>query len=123
MSGGPLTGESQALGGGWCKRYTKPIAFPPEGSTLDLLSLNNEWPDPSKGCHFSQPTGLPLTLQFGWYITPRITGGALTENGKPVDACAFDAMSYGNPDQANSEDWAHRAGVCRGRRNSPAQAT
>jgi hypothetical protein len=79
--------------------YGKPIAFPPDGSTVDLLSLDNEWPDPSKGCHFTPPMGLPITLQLGWYLTPRITGGSLSENGKPVQACAFDAMNYRNPDE------------------------
>ncbi len=46
MSGQPLTGESQARSGGWGAHYGKPIAIPPDGSTVDLLSLDNEWPRP-----------------------------------------------------------------------------
>ena len=99
MSGAPITGESEARGGGWGTRYAKPIMFPPDGSTVDLLSLEGEWPDPAKSCPgYAQPVGLPITIQFSWYLTPRINGAALLENGHQVHICVFDATNYVNPD-------------------------
>ncbi len=98
-SGEPITGESEALGGGWGSSYRKPIEFPPDGSTVDILTLTSEWPDPISSCPgFRYPVGLPITLQFGWNLTPSITGGRLLKNGKPVRACAFHSQSYRNPD-------------------------
>jgi hypothetical protein len=32
MSGEPITGDSEALGGGWGTHYPSPIIFPPDGS-------------------------------------------------------------------------------------------
>jgi hypothetical protein len=99
INGEPITGDSEALGGGSGSHYAKPVEFPPDGSTVEVLSLSNEWPDPTKSCSgYKFPVGLPITIQFGWNLTPKITAGSLRENGKPIRACAFHADDYTNPD-------------------------
>ncbi|HJU29472.1 MAG TPA: FHA domain-containing protein [Candidatus Binataceae bacterium] len=83
--------------------YPKPIEFPPDGSTLPVLSAEGEWPDPLTACPgYSQPMGLPVTLQLGSYVDPKLTAYSLRNDGdgSALDVCAFDAATYTNPDPA-----------------------
>jgi len=100
-SGVPITGESEALGGGWGTAYSHPIKFPSEGATIDYLSfLSGEWPNPLSSCPgYSAPSGLPITIQFGRWMTPKVSSSSLRSGGKTLDACAFDASNYSNPDE------------------------
>jgi len=77
-------------------RYDSPVLFPPNKSTLDVISLGHRSPDASANCEFKAPTGLPITLQLGRWISPKIISGWIAENGKPVQACALDARSFLN---------------------------
>jgi len=79
-------------------KYQVPVIFPPANSTIDIVSLGHQSPDLSHTYPFKAPTGLPLTLQFGRWISPRITSGSIRTNGKAVQACAIDSTNYLNSD-------------------------
>lgn len=81
---------------GNASRYDSPVLFPPNHSTVSVLSLGHRSPDASPSCEFKAPTGLPITLQLGRWISPKITSGWIAANGKSVQACAIDAASYLN---------------------------
>jgi uncharacterized protein YkwD len=87
----------------------KPIMFPPDGSSLKLRDSESEWPDPLTSCReYSYPTGLPITLQLGPFVTPAVTAYSITKReapNAPLEACLFNADSYLNADpsqQANA---------------------
>jgi hypothetical protein len=102
-SGVPLTGSDEAMGGG--VRYRSPIEFPADGSVTELRELLPEWPDPLSACAgYQAPAGLPITLQLGMWLTPKVSAWSLASNGVAVEACAFDAFSYKNPDSSTQED-------------------
>jgi len=79
--------------------YQRPVEFPPDGSTLDLVAVRGEWPDPLASCPgYEFPAGLAVSLQLGHLVTPRLSAHSITADGQPLDHCAFDATSYSNPD-------------------------
>ena len=92
-----LVAESQPL--------SQPVAFPPDGATVSLLFAKGEWPDPLTSCPgYTAPTGLPVTIAFGSGVDVRLSAHSLTQNGRPIEYCAFDATTYTNPDSF-AEDW------------------
>ena len=81
--------------------YPRAIEFPPDGSSVALDWVGLEAPDPLASCPgYDRPVGLPITLQTGQLIDTNLTAHSLTENGKPIESCAFDAASYKNPSGA-----------------------
>jgi hypothetical protein len=84
--------------------FPDPVEFPPAGSTTSLEQLSGEWPDPLSTCRdYGAPAGLPFTIQFGRLIDAQLAAHSILENGKPLDHCAFDAVSYQNPDAFGQE--------------------
>jgi Cysteine-rich secretory protein family len=84
--------------------YAHPIEFPPNGSTVALSWPGGEWPSPLTGCPgYSEPIGLPITIQLGEGLFPNMTSHSLTENGALVEHCAYDAKGYSAPDQYMQE--------------------
>ncbi len=80
------------------KPYPHPIEFPPDGATVTLGWKGIENPDPLTGCSgYKFPAGLPITLQLGRLETTELSASSLTENGRPIEHCAFDSHSYRNP--------------------------
>src|SRR5579862_2639230 len=77
--------------------YPRAIEFPPDRANVALDWVGLEAPDPLESCPgFSRPVGLPLTLQLGRLVDTKLTAHSLTENGKPIEHCIFDADSYRN---------------------------
>jgi hypothetical protein len=93
------------------------VEFPPDGSTLAIAAMNNsEWPSPFTSCPgYGPPVGLPITLQMGspGNVLPdglaislqmgsavKLESFSLRDVTKDdtVEACAFDAFTYTNPD-------------------------
>ncbi len=84
---------------------SQPVEFPPDGATIPLLFAKGEWPDPLTSCPgYTAPTGLPVTIAFGSGVDVRFSAHSLTEGGRPIEYCAFDATTYKNPDSF-AEDW------------------
>jgi hypothetical protein len=87
-----------------------PVQFPPQGSSVHLDALTDEWPDPLSSCHgYTLPAGLPITLQLGAMVPARLEAYSLRRDSAPdiLEACGFDALSYFNPnggDQARSRN-------------------
>lgn len=89
--------------------YATPIEFPADGTSIDLRTFTDEWPDPLSACAgYKAPTGLPITLATGYWIHTsldaysfeRISGdGAATK----LDACGFDSSTYTNLDPATQK--------------------
>lgn len=78
---------------------SRPVEFPPDGVTVPLLFEKGEWPDPLTSCPgYTSPTGLPVTIAFGSGVDARFSAHSLTEDGRPIEYCAFDATTYANPD-------------------------
>jgi len=85
-------------------RYERPIYFPPDGSTIGLRWRGGEWPNPLDGCPgYSEPVGLPITVQLGYGFYPHLTSHSLTEGGLAVDHCAYDAQGYSSTDRYMQE--------------------
>jgi hypothetical protein len=80
--------------------YPQAIRFPPDGAAVPMRSADGEWPDPLTACAgYSYPTGLPITLQLGSNVDPKLTAYSLKSGGgAAVEVCGFDAASYTNPD-------------------------
>jgi FHA domain-containing protein/cysteine-rich secretory family protein len=77
-----------------------PVFFPPEGASVNMNALSNEWPDPLSGCRgYSLPAGLPVTLQLGSMIPARLQAFSLRRDSavQILEACGFDAGTYVNP--------------------------
>jgi hypothetical protein len=80
----------------------KPVLFPPSGAVMSLDFDANEWPSPLTSCPgYTEPAGLPITMQFGWGGTPKVLENVIRANGAPLDHCYFDGNSYDNADPAN----------------------
>jgi uncharacterized protein YkwD len=76
-----------------------PIKFPGPDATLTMNSSEGEWPDPLTACPgYTTPSGLPITLQIGYFHTVKLDSYTLTLDGSPVEACGIDSLSYVNPD-------------------------
>jgi len=86
-----------------------PIEFPPEGGSVAIRSLQNEWPNPLTSCPgFAPPSGLAITLQLGTWMDTHLGDysiARLNPDGShtPVEACGFDSTRYSNPD-AHTQD-------------------
>jgi len=77
--------------------YPRAIEFPPDRANVALDWIGLEAPDPLESCPgYSRPVGLPITLQLGRLVDTKLTAHSLTEDGKPIESCAFDADSYRN---------------------------
>jgi pSer/pThr/pTyr-binding forkhead associated (FHA) protein len=86
------------------KRYPRAIEFPPDGAAAGLDWPGIEAPDPLASCPgYERPTGLPLTLQLGRLVSTNPSAHSLTEDGKPIEHCVFDAPSYLNSDSKAQE--------------------
>lgn len=98
-NGTPATGESEARGGGVGAPFNHPIEFPPDGSVIDLREFSSlEWPDPLTSCpDYKIPTGLPITMQSGMWLSPKISAWSLSSHGLQLDTCVFDSDDYHNP--------------------------
>jgi len=88
------------------KPLKEPVEFPPADAALKLRALESEWPDPLTACPgYAPPAGLPITLQLGPFVTPKLTAYSLTANGStptPLETCGFNADSYSNPDASSA---------------------
>jgi hypothetical protein len=88
---------------------TGPIAFPPDGATVPLLSFENEWPDPLTSCPgYEKPSGLTITLQLGTWMASRLGDYSLARENPDgtrtaLQACGFDSTSYSNSDAYSQE--------------------
>jgi len=86
------------------KPYRRAVEFPPEGADIALEWIGLEAPDALASCSgYERPVGLPITLQIGRLVQTRLTEHSLTEDGKPIEYCAFDAPSYRNPNPTAQE--------------------
>jgi uncharacterized protein YkwD len=80
------------------RRYPRAIEFPSDSSSVALDWVGLETPDPLASCPgYERPVGLPITLQIGELVDTNLTAHSLTENGKPIESCAFDASIYKSP--------------------------
>jgi uncharacterized protein YkwD len=79
------------------KAYARAVEFPPDGAAIALDWIGAEAPDPLTSCSgYERPVGLPITLQIGRLMDTKLSAHSLTEDGKPIEYCAFDAPSYRN---------------------------
>jgi len=81
---------------------TYPIYWPGDGAITYLRTYDGpEAPEPLVSCPgYLASTGLPLMLQVGdGTLTPVISQTLITQrNGSPVEHCAFNELTYANPD-------------------------
>ncbi|MGB9382008.1 FHA domain-containing protein [Candidatus Binatus sp.] len=94
------------------KPYARAVEFPPDGAAVALDWPGVETPDPLASCSgYTRPVGLPITLQIGRLVNTRLSAHSLTEDGKPIEYCAFDAPGYRNPNATAQEygRWSLRA--------------
>jgi len=81
-----------------------PIEFPPNNSTITLLSTGDEYPDPRVNCPgYEPPSGLAITLMLGRRADAHLADYQVIRRGAfggpvNVEACGFDSSSYDNPD-------------------------
>jgi uncharacterized protein YkwD len=89
----------------------RPVMYPPSGSIVANGKSEGEWPSPVTACPgYSEPSGLPVSLQLGGHLDARLTDYSITRadgSAVPVPACGFDADSYVNPDPAEQERVRH----------------
>lgn len=76
------------------------IEFPSRNSSVPANQMIGELPNPLTVCKgYRFPVGLPITLELGGAIHPRLSTHRLTaESGFPLENCAFTAESYFNSD-------------------------
>lgn len=86
------------------KAYAVPVEYPPGGAVIEAHSFRAEWPDPLSSCPgLKAPTGLPITLQLGAWVSSHLYGFTLSRDGAAVQACGFDSSTYSNPDAPTQE--------------------
>ncbi len=86
------------------KAYARAVEFPPDGAAVALDWIGVESPDPLASCSgYERPVGLPITLQIGRLMNTKLSAHSLTEDGKPIEYCAFDAPSYRNGNRSEQE--------------------
>jgi uncharacterized protein YkwD len=86
------------------KPYRRAVEFPPEGADIALEWIGLEVPDALASCSgYERPVGLPITLQIGRLVQTKLTDHSLTEDGKPIEYCAFDAPGYRNSNATEQE--------------------
>lgn len=79
------------------KPYAHAVEFPPGGATISLRWRGLESPNPLTACPgYTAPVGLPITLQLGYLINPKLGAYSLSQNGHVVKSCAYDAHGYIN---------------------------
>jgi len=84
-------------------RWPKPVVFPPDGAVMESGEFSGEWPDPlTSSPGYTSPAGLAMTLELGHLIEPSVADYSVkkADNGAAIEACAFDANTYLNPDPA-----------------------
>jgi hypothetical protein len=75
--------------------YAQPILFPPPKYPIALDELPSEWPNPLNACpNYAFPVGVPITIQLGENVDAKLGSYALTQDGKSLEACGFDASTY-----------------------------
>ncbi len=86
-------------------RLSSPVQFPPNGAEITVDSFDGmEWPNPLAGCKgYKPPTGPAITLQLGTEINPEITAHSFSSDGRELDSCVFNALSYRNRDPVQLE--------------------
>ena len=81
-----------------------PIEFPADNSVVAMNSFSGEWPSPLTSCPgYKFPAGLPATIQLGSMVAAKLTEYQILREGKDVEACGIDALSYENPVGADEE--------------------
>ena len=86
------------------KPYPRGIEFPPDNAAVGLDWIGVESPDPLASCSgYERPVGLPITLQIGRLVDTKLSAHSLTQDGKPIEYCAFDAPSYRNENPTAQE--------------------
>src|SRR3984957_18317170 len=86
------------------KPYRRAVEFPPEGANIALEWIGLEVPDALASCSgYEGPVGLPIPLQMGRLVQTKLPDLSLTEDGKPIEYCAFDAPGYRNPNPTEQE--------------------
>ncbi|MBF6571273.1 MAG: FHA domain-containing protein [Candidatus Binataceae bacterium] len=84
--------------------YAGPVEYPPDGAVIKNHLFRAEWPDPLTGCPgLKAPTGLPITLQLGAWMSSHLYGFTVSRDGAAVQACGFDSSTYSNPDAPAQE--------------------
>jgi uncharacterized protein YkwD len=82
--------------------WPRPLMYPPDGAVIASAMFSGEWPDPLAACPgYTTPVGLPITLELGRSMAPRVTAYAVKgpgANRPAIEACAFDANTYVNSD-------------------------
>jgi hypothetical protein len=78
-----------------------PIFWPGNDTIIPLNLQSGGSPDPLASCPgYTSPSGLPLILQIGpGNLTPEVSATSFTQNGQPLEHCAFDETSYRAPDR------------------------
>jgi hypothetical protein len=81
------------------------ILFPTDGSTVPVGQVHSfEAPDPLSSCPgYKLPIGLPITVQLGSGYRGRMQSYSISGPVGSVETCAFDWMTYQNPDAAIQE--------------------
>jgi uncharacterized protein YkwD len=94
---------------------TKPVIFPPDGSTIFVGSMESgEWPDPlAASPGYSYPVGLPITVQLGSFVRTQLVSYEITDEttGRGVQACGFDSVSFPGEERARAALTEHGAVV------------
>ena len=82
------------------------ILFPTDGSTVPVGQIHSfEAPDPLSSCPgYKVPIGLPITIQLGSGYRGRMQSYSLHGPAGAVETCAFDWLTYRNPDAATQAD-------------------
>jgi uncharacterized protein YkwD len=80
------------------------VEFPPANATVPLAAFDSgEWPNPLASCPgYKAPTGIPITLQLGGTVPPKIQSATLTTNQQPLESCSFDASNYRGDDETQT---------------------
>jgi uncharacterized protein YkwD len=83
---------------------TRVVEFPPANATVTLAAFDaGEWPNPLASCPgYKPPTGIPITLQLGGSVSPKVQSATLTTNGRPLESCSFDASNYRGDDEVQT---------------------
>ncbi len=84
-------------------RLRKPIEFPAGGTPFPSRELRaGDYPDPLTSCHGYSTPGPAILLEVGAPLEGerevKVSSSSLSEGGAQIEACAFDATSYVNPD-------------------------
>lgn len=81
------------------------VEFPPANATVPAAAFDSgEWPNPLASCPgYKAPTGVPITLQLGGSVPPKLQSATLTTNQQPLESCAFDASTYRGDDEIQTQ--------------------